>query len=60
MPTTANSRVVLMNPKAEVLKAIVAELDFPTFRGHVNLALIGALGICDGHEIQYRTNTASL
>jgi hypothetical protein len=36
------------------------EMDFPSFRGHVNLALIGALGVCDGHEIQYRSNTASL
>jgi hypothetical protein len=35
-------------------------LDFPTFRGHVILALITALGIYDGHEIQFGKNTASL
>jgi hypothetical protein len=35
-------------------------MDFPMFCGHVNLALIVALGICDGHEIQFGKNTASL
>jgi hypothetical protein len=35
-------------------------MDFPTFCGHVILALIVALEICDGHEIQFRKNTPSL
>jgi hypothetical protein len=35
------------------------KLDFPTFCGHANLALIVALGIYDGHEIQFGKNTAS-
>jgi hypothetical protein len=35
-------------------------LDFPLFRGHVILALIMALEICDGHKIQFGTNPSSL
>jgi hypothetical protein len=35
-------------------------LDFPMFCGHVNLALIVALENCDGHEIQFGKDTASL
>jgi hypothetical protein len=34
----------------------IAELDFPTFRGQLNLALMVALEICDGHEIQFEEN----
>jgi hypothetical protein len=35
-------------------------MDFPGFCGHVNLTPIVALRICDGHEIQFGKNTASL
>src|ERR1700676_437874 len=42
----------------ECLKGVV--MDFPMFCGHVNLALIVALEIYDGHEIQFGKNTESL
>jgi hypothetical protein len=44
----------------EVAATPEAELDFPTFRGHEILTPIVALGICDGHEIQFGKSTASL
>src|ERR1700733_9316087 len=37
--------------RAAAVGRLRVEVDFPTFRGHVNLALIVALEIWDGHEI---------
>jgi len=38
----------------------MATIGLPNVRGHVNLALIAALEIYDGHEIQFGKNTKSL